>query len=42
MAAYKVPKQVHFVDSLPRTASGKLRRIELSSVPAKQGTKGIH
>jgi acyl-CoA synthetase (AMP-forming)/AMP-acid ligase II len=42
MAAYKVPKQVYFVDSLPRTASGKLRRIELSSAPTKQGTKGIH
>lgn len=42
MAAYKVPKQVYFVDSLPRTASGKLRRIDLASVPTRQVTKGIH
>jgi len=29
LAAYKVPKQVEFVSSLPRTASGKLIRSEL-------------
>ena len=30
IAAYKVPKVVEFVESLPRTASGKLRRHMLS------------
>lgn len=29
LASYKVPKSIEFVDSLPRTASGKVRRIEL-------------
>jgi o-succinylbenzoate---CoA ligase len=29
LAGYKVPKQVRFVSSLPRTPSGKLRRREL-------------
>lgn len=29
LAAYKVPKTVHIVASLPRTASGKVRRAEL-------------
>jgi long-chain acyl-CoA synthetase len=30
LAAYKVPKFVEFVPSLPRTASGKLQRAMLS------------
>lgn len=29
LASYKVPKSIEFVDSLPRTASGKVRRVEL-------------
>jgi acyl-CoA synthetase (AMP-forming)/AMP-acid ligase II len=29
LASYKVPKFVEFVDSLPKTASGKVRRAEL-------------
>ena len=29
LAPHKVPRQVEFVDSLPRTASGKLRRAAL-------------
>lgn len=29
LASYKIPKTVTFVDSLPRTASGKIRRAEL-------------
>ena len=32
LAVFKVPKQVLFVDSLPRTASGKVRRRELSNL----------
>ena len=30
LAPYKVPRHVEFVDALPRTASGKVRRIELT------------
>ena len=29
IAAYKCPKHVRFIDTLPRTASGKVRRVEL-------------
>ena len=29
IAAYKVPKRVHFLDALPRTASGKIRTADL-------------
>ena len=31
LAAYKVPRTVHFLDGLPRTATGKLRRFLLRS-----------
>jgi len=31
LAPYKVPRRVHFVDALPRTATGKLRRFVLRS-----------
>jgi O-succinylbenzoic acid--CoA ligase len=31
LAPYKVPKQITVVEALPRTASGKLRRSELSA-----------
>jgi long-chain acyl-CoA synthetase len=30
LAAYKIPKHVEFVNSLPRTASGKVRRVALT------------
>ncbi|HZS34488.1 MAG TPA: AMP-binding protein [Methylomirabilota bacterium] len=30
LAYFKVPRAVHFVDALPRTPGGKLRRLELS------------
>ncbi len=29
LAAYEVPRRIHFVDSVPRTESGKVRRAEL-------------
>ncbi|MBA7530234.1 3-[(3aS,4S,7aS)-7a-methyl-1,5-dioxo-octahydro-1H-inden-4-yl]propanoyl:CoA ligase [subsurface metagenome] len=29
MADYKVPKQVIFIDSLPKTATGKIRKEDL-------------
>jgi acetyl-CoA synthetase/medium-chain acyl-CoA synthetase len=30
-APYKYPRKIEFVDSLPKTISGKIRRIELRS-----------
>ena len=32
LAAYKVPRHIEFVDALPRTASGKIRRAALAEV----------
>ena len=29
LARYKIPKSVVFVDEMPRTASGKIRKMEL-------------
>jgi acyl-coenzyme A synthetase/AMP-(fatty) acid ligase len=29
IAPYKYPRRVHFVDALPRTATGKLQRFRL-------------
>jgi acyl-coenzyme A synthetase/AMP-(fatty) acid ligase len=29
LAAYKIPKHIEFVDALPKTASGKIRRAAL-------------
>ena len=39
LTGYKVPRQIHFVDELPRTATGKLAKMSLieaarTSVPA--------
>lgn len=28
-APYKYPREIEFVDSLPKTISGKIRRVEL-------------
>ncbi len=33
MANYKVPKQVIFLDSLPKTATGKIRKEDLKHIP---------
>ncbi len=33
LAGYKIPRRVYFIESLPRTASGKLQRRELSEKP---------
>lgn len=35
-AAYKCPKEIEFVSELPKTASGKIRRIELREMEAKK------
>ena len=34
VAPYKYPRQVEFVDSLPRTETGKLQRFRLREAPA--------
>ena len=31
LAGYKVPRHVHFVDTLPKTATGKVRKLELQA-----------
>ena len=31
IAPYKYPREIEFVDPLPKTATGKLRRVELRS-----------
>jgi len=32
MAGYKLPRQIYFLDSLPHTASGKLKRAECAAI----------
>jgi acetyl-CoA synthetase len=29
MPPYKYPRQIEFIDALPKTVSGKIRRVEL-------------
>ena len=36
-APYKYPREVEFVDDLPKTVSGKIRRVELRERAAKEG-----
>jgi acyl-coenzyme A synthetase/AMP-(fatty) acid ligase len=39
-APYKYPRRVEFMDELPKTASGKIRRVELREREAVAGTAG--
>jgi len=40
-APYKYPRAIEFVASLPKTVSGKIRRVELRARErARQGTSG--
>lgn len=40
LAGHKVPSRVHFVDDVPRTAAGKVRRLELAGLlAATAGTR---
>lgn len=32
IAPYKYPREIEFVDALPKTATGKLRRVELRNL----------
>jgi fatty-acyl-CoA synthase len=36
LARYKIPKSVVFVDEMPRTASGKIRKAELRRTSGAQ------
>jgi fatty-acyl-CoA synthase len=33
LARFKVPREVHFIDELPRNATGKIRRNDLYPPP---------
>jgi acyl-coenzyme A synthetase/AMP-(fatty) acid ligase len=35
-APYKYPREIEFVDSLPKTISGKIRRVELREMEQKK------
>lgn len=39
LASYKMPRIIQFVPSLPKTISGKIRRVELRSVEAEKKLK---
>ena len=39
MAAYKYPRQIEFVDELPKTASGKVLRRELRDKDAARARR---
>jgi acyl-coenzyme A synthetase/AMP-(fatty) acid ligase len=39
-APYKYPRAIEFVDSLPKTISGKIRRIELRERELKRYVNG--
>lgn len=41
IAPYKMPRIIEFVDSLPKTISGKIRRIELRAAEAENKAKKI-
>jgi acetyl-CoA synthetase len=36
-APYKYPREVEFTDELPKTISGKIRRVELRAAEEKRG-----
>ncbi|WP_252896656.1 AMP-binding enzyme [Metallosphaera hakonensis] len=45
LSPYKVPRVIEFVDELPKTISGKIRRVELRKIEeekAKRGIRGEH
>jgi acyl-coenzyme A synthetase/AMP-(fatty) acid ligase len=35
-APYKYPREIEFVDALPKTISGKIRRVELRDMERKK------
>jgi acyl-coenzyme A synthetase/AMP-(fatty) acid ligase len=40
LAAYKCPREIRFVEALPRTANGKIKRSELARLYANRATGG--
>lgn len=40
IAPYKMPRIIEFVDELPKTISGKIRRVELRAIEAQQKAMG--
>jgi fatty-acyl-CoA synthase len=42
LAAFKIPKHVHFVDQLPRTATGKVRKQDLRIIAMNEKDKHAH
>ena len=36
MAPYKMPRIIEFVEDLPKTISGKIRRVELRALEAQR------
>ncbi|MHC5652790.1 benzoate-CoA ligase family protein [Stappia sp. ICDLI1TA098] len=42
LAPYKYPRAVEFVDSLPRTETGKLQRFALRDIAARDGEDALH
>ncbi|CAI9673207.1 Acetyl-coenzyme A synthetase [Elizabethkingia anophelis] len=41
LAPYKIPRIIEFVQELPKTISGKIRRVELSARESENKTKGL-
>ena len=41
LAPYKMPRVIEFVTELPKTISGKIRRVELRAMEAENKAKGI-
>jgi acetyl-CoA synthetase len=41
-APYKYPRIIEFVDELPKTVSGKIRRVEIRDKDEKGGAAGAH
>src|SRR5690554_2273052 len=41
LAPYKMPRIIEFVEELPKTISGKIRRVELRAIEAENKAKGI-
>jgi acyl-CoA synthetase (AMP-forming)/AMP-acid ligase II len=37
LAAYKVPRRIHILDAVPRTATGKLQRRRVAAFVEEQG-----
>ncbi|MGY0037234.1 AMP-binding enzyme [Pedobacter sp. NJ-S-72] len=41
LSPYKMPRIIEFVTALPKTISGKIRRVELRGMEAERKAKGV-